>query len=185
MDSCDRQIADARATLADLERRRAYAKGAPTDTEMRELAAAQMRADAVYQGLGLGGAPPPVAGETPMPYRARLAEALQRYAYSDSLKKKNMDLFKLSTQVPDAFANFEDQILSEARRRGDDNTWSADGEIRERKIVDSTGRATTEFAGGSTLSWMDGFMSPRRRVRSYRDNNGNRYKSWASVNLKQ
>jgi hypothetical protein len=159
-----------------LERRAAYAKNAPTTDELRELAQVQARVDSTFRELGLQGAPPPVAGELPRQYRARLGERLQKFVYTDSVRKAN--LYKLSTLAPDAFDIFESQIHEEAKRRAADGTWSGDpdGGMRERKTVDAAGRAWTEFAGPSTLSWMDNFMMPRRRVRSVIDSRGERRK---------
>jgi hypothetical protein len=182
MNSLDKQVADAQAQLADLQRRQAYANGALTDSETREMEAAQLRADSAYKGLGLGGAPPRQLGETPVTYKARLAEGLQRYAYDDGLRK--MNLRTLANLAPTAFSNFETQVIAEATRRGDDGSWSADGNIREKKVLDAAGRAWTEYAGPSTLSWMDAFMMPRRKVRSYVDSRGALTNQYASLNLK-
>jgi hypothetical protein len=182
MNSLDRQIADAQAQLADLQRRRSYAAGALTDDETRDMEAAQLRADSAYKGLGLGGAPGRLPGELPAPYRARLAEGLQRYVYDDGLRKMNLRV--LANVATSAFSNFENQIIAEASRRGADGAWSPDGNIRERKVVDSTGRASTEFAGPSTLSWMADFMPARRRVRSVLNSRGEKITQYASINLK-
>jgi GNAT superfamily N-acetyltransferase len=174
--SLDRQVADARAALADLERRSAFAKGALTDSEKRDVEAAQIRADPAYQGLGLGRADARLSGELPMQYRARLAEGLQRYAYDENLRKLN--LRTLADVAPSAFSNFEAQIITEAVRRGDDGSWSPDGNMREiqRPRPGAPGMFNTEFCGPSTLAWMDVFMQPKRRVRSVLDSRGERRK---------
>jgi hypothetical protein len=116
----DHEVEVMRRQLADLERRSAYAKGALTDTETRDMEAAQLRADSAYQGLGLGGAPGRLPGELPAQYKARLVEGLQGYTYTDSLRK--MNLRTLANVAPTAFDNFETQVICRslaARRRWD------------------------------------------------------------------
>jgi hypothetical protein len=85
-DHWDDEATRLRNQLADLDRRTAFARGALTDGEMRSVREAQERADDVYRGLGLLAAPPPLAGELPWSYRARLAEGLQKYAYDPNLR---------------------------------------------------------------------------------------------------
>jgi hypothetical protein len=161
----DRQAAQKRAELADLERRAAYARGAPTSTEMRDSREAQARFDAVYVGAGFGGAPPPLVNEPLHAYRARLVEGLKNFVKPESRPLvEDMRKLAMNPATATAHEHFEERLLGEARATIADKTigdFRDPSQLRRIEKVSENGTRVIEWAG-SPRSWMERFSHPQR-----------------------
>lgn len=140
--------------VAELNDLKAKTRPVPED-EARDLAAEQVRADAVYAAHG-GSASRPVQGESLLAYRRRLASGMQKH----SAAWKGIDLATLPAPALElaAQAIYADAVVA-ARNPAD----VPEGTLREIVTVDSTGRRITSFAG-EPRSWMAQFSANRRRV---------------------
>jgi hypothetical protein len=100
-------------------------------------------------------APRYMEGETVDGYRKRLAGRVQQHA--PSLKDIN-----LRESVGTAFNLIEKQIYDEARREAVRPTTIPDGEMREMRKFDDTGRPFIEFHG-SPKAWLGDFSNGSKR----------------------
>jgi hypothetical protein len=100
-------------------------------------------------------APRYMEGETPDGYRKRLAGRVQQHA--PSMKDIN-----LRESIGTAFSLIEKQIYDEARREAVRPTTIADGEMRELKRYDATGRPFLEFHGHPS-AWLGEFSNGAKR----------------------
>jgi hypothetical protein len=100
-------------------------------------------------------APRYMEGETVDGYRKRLAGRVQQHA--PTLKDIN-----LRESVGTAFNLIEKQIYDEARREAVRPTTIPDGEMRELKRYDATGRPFTEFHG-SPKAWLGDYSNGAKR----------------------
>jgi hypothetical protein len=100
-------------------------------------------------------APCYMEGETTESYRKRLATRLQQHA--PSLKDINVRDTRGS-----AFDLIERQIYDEARREAVRPTTIPDGELRELKRYDDTGRPFIEWHG-SPKAWLGDFANGAKR----------------------
>jgi hypothetical protein len=100
-------------------------------------------------------APRYTEGETVDGYRKRLAGRVEQHA--PSLKDIN-----LRESVGTAFNLIEKQIYDEARREAVRPTTIPDGEMREMRKFDDTGRPFIEWHG-SPKAWMGDFANGAKR----------------------
>jgi hypothetical protein len=143
----------------------------PTNDELRQLVAAQERYDSIYAALECGGSPPPLKGEGPVAYRARLLEGLQPF----SEKHKSVNIHRLSRVDSDAFSLFETAIMSDAERVASDRSvgsFANRGELREVRVKDPVSKRETIEYRGSPSVWMRAFQPPAQCVTQFLDGNG-------------
>src|ERR1700679_3799896 len=100
-------------------------------------------------------APRYMEGETVDGYRKRLAGRVQQHAPS-------MQNVNLRESIGTGFDLIERQIYDEARREAVRPTTIPDGEMRELKKYDATGRPFLEFHG-SPKSWLGDFSNGAKR----------------------
>jgi hypothetical protein len=100
-------------------------------------------------------APRYMEGETADGYRKRLAGRIQEHA--PSMKEIN-----LRESVGSVFNLIEKQIYEEARREAVRPTTIPDGEMREIRKYDATGRPFIEWHG-SPKSWLGDFSNGAKR----------------------
>jgi hypothetical protein len=106
--------------------------------------------------------------ETPVSYRKRLATGLQQH--TPSLKDVNVRDTRGS-----AFDLVEKQIYDEARREAERPSNIPDGELREMRKFDATGRPFYEFFGRAS-TWMDQFShGTKKRVVGIKQDPNARY----------
>jgi hypothetical protein len=130
-----------------------------TMADRKDFVAAQSRAEALLQALGDSGAPPFVAGEGLVAYRARLATQFQKYAP----KYKNVDLNRVGDAS--AFEAIEDCIYADAAREAEHPTIFKAGELRAIRKADPSGRVITKYVGDPNACWDQfnpGFQYARR-----------------------
>lgn len=139
---------------AELDALKAQIRPVPED-EARDLAAEQVRADAVYAAHGAA-AGRPVQGETLLAYRRRLASGMQKH----SAAWKGIDLATLPGPALDLATQ---AIYADAQVAARNPADVPVGTLREIVTQDSTGRRITSFAG-EPATWMAQFTANRRRV---------------------
>ncbi len=132
----------------------------PTLEERNQIAAARVRADALYARLGRA-TPDILPGELPAAYRKRLAAGLQDC--SPQLRRTNMDA------VPDAaLGAIEDRIYQDALEASRQPTANPTGALRPHTYQDTTGHTVTEYFG-DPMAWMAPFMAQGSAVRIRRE----------------
>jgi hypothetical protein len=136
-----------RAQLAELKRKVDTLRRPASYAEKDAIAAAQLRADSIAQLFGTRAAPP-LTGENPMRYRARLLNRFKQH--SPRFQDEHFDHYSEA-----AMGVAEDVIFADASRaaRGDLNN----GGLVPVESRDAAGRLITKFAG-DPLSWMTAFM---------------------------
>jgi hypothetical protein len=117
-----------------------------------KIAEIQEQADDVLRPFHKS-APRSVEGETENSYRKRLAARIQQHAPS-------MQNINLRESTGSAFDLIEKQIYAEARREAVRPTTIPDGEMRELRKFDETGRSFIEWHG-SPKAWMDDYSKER------------------------
>jgi hypothetical protein len=100
-------------------------------------------------------APRYMEGETADGYRKRLASRVQQHAPS-------MKGINLRESIGTAFQLIEKQIYDEARREAVRPTTIPEGEMRELKRYDATGRPFLEFHGHPS-AWLGDFSNGAKR----------------------
>jgi hypothetical protein len=134
------------------------------------LTEARVRADEIYREFG-SSAPAPLRGEDDYSYRLRILDELRQH----SPKHRDMPLRALANMPDRAFIHVENEILADAQKAA--NNWAPPGQLREKVKTDSvTGRRITEYAGGSTLTWMETYMRPKKVFRGFNSNSGLKYR---------
>jgi hypothetical protein len=107
-------------------------------------------------------------GETTAGYRKRLATGLQQH--TQTLKDIN-----LRESIGTAYDLIEKQIYAEARKEAERPSNIPDGELREVKKYDTSGRPFYEFHGRPS-TWMDGFShGTKKRVVGIKQDPNARY----------
>ena len=150
----EKAMADAADMKARLDAIDAKMPKERSDSEVKELADAQARADSVLMAFGKQ-ARGPWNGETGIAYRRAFANELKVH----SPAWKDIDLSKL----PDAaLANAEADIYKCAADSAMSPATVPEGTLREIKRPDGTGRLRSEFAGDSDV-WMNRFKLPVNR----------------------
>lgn len=94
--------------------------------------------------------------ETPLEYRARLLATIQQKTNT----YPNHDFMTMAARDGAAARRLEQDILREAPRKLP---------LRETMSFDATGRAVSEFIGGSPRSWMQPFTLPGKRVTKWKE----------------
>ena len=125
------------------------------ETEAAELAAEQVRADAVYGQHGAH-ASRPVQGESLLAYRRRLAAGMQKHSPAWA----GIDL---ATLPADALQVATTAIYADAVNAARNPVDVPQGTLREVVTQDSTGRRISTFHG-EPRSWMSDFVATRRRI---------------------
>jgi hypothetical protein len=123
-------------------------------TDETKMAEKQEAADEVLKPFHQF-APRYMEGENLNSYSKRLAGRVQQHA--PSMKDIN-----LRESVGTAFDLIEKQIYDEARREAVRPTTIPNGEMRELKKYDTTGRPFIEFHG-SPKAWLDDFSNGAKR----------------------
>jgi len=141
-------------------------EAAKKDEEEAAYADAQAKADSVYAAFGKS-ASRPLAGESLMSYRKRMARGLQ--AYSDAYK----DVSLASIKDAKLLAIAEKQIYSDALIAAKSPTMYAADQLIEIHEKDRAGRTITKFKG-SMEAWLGDFKVPSLRAKSFNLNNNQR-----------
>jgi len=153
-DAAEKAEADAKARLDAVEE--AVKKAMPverSDEEAAEMADAQARCDSVASMFGKH-ARAPIAGESPIAYRRRLASEYKQH----SAAWKDVDLAAL----PDnALRNAEAAIYADAQTAARTPVGLAPGQLREIKRESAAGHKISEFTGDPN-GWMNYFKPPMR-----------------------
>jgi hypothetical protein len=119
----------------------------PTMSSQSDFIAAQAKADRVAKAYN-DSAPPPLAGERLLDYRARLASEYKKYSRSF----KDSDLHKIGD--PTAMSGIEDVIYADAAREAVHPTGGfRPGELRAVVSQDATGRKITKYYGDPGACW--------------------------------
>jgi hypothetical protein len=146
-------------------RQRQHSVSIASDAEDRNRGRAhQLEWDAAYSNLGRI-APAQRDNETSEAYRLRLASGVQNCSPDHA----DLDLETVLFRQPPSFREtILSQIRQDALRPEARHVGIADGEIREFKRRDESGREVTEFASKNGLTFIHQMMaqtSPRRVVR--------------------
>ena len=120
-----------------------------------ELAALQEKADEALRMFNQS-APRAMDGETVASYRRRMAAELQPYAPS----MKDINIYE---SAGSAFDLIEKEIYDGARREVNNPTMIPEGQLREVRKTDQSGRPYTEFHG-KVSTWLSHFTGPRRKL---------------------
>lgn len=140
-------------------------EAAKKDEEEAMYADAQAKADSVYAAFGKS-ASRPLAGESLLKYRTRMARGLQ--AYSDAYKEVNLASIKDAKLLAIA----EKQIYSDALIAAKSPTMYAADQLIEIHEKDRAGRTITKFKG-SMEAWLGDFKVPSLRAKSFNLANNN------------
>jgi hypothetical protein len=141
-------------------------EAAKKDEEEAMYADAQAKADSVYAAFGKS-ASRPLAGESLLKYRTRMARGLQ--AYSDAYKDVNLASIKDAKLLSIA----EKQIFADALMAAKSPTMYAADQLIEIHEKDRAGRTITKFKG-SMEAWLGDFKVPSMRAKSFNLNNNQR-----------
>ena len=149
-DSAARADAEQKAAIAEMQAR-IDALTKPISPEDRDaLAKAQARADSVFQMFGES-ALAPLAAETPIAYRQRLASKLQKHSAASA------DI-KLDALTEKAFVQIEDRIYADAQARAMSPEIAVAGRLIPHVRKDSAGREITTYTGDMD-AWLRMFKS--------------------------
>ena len=146
MDSVRRENAEMRRKIEQMEARFKPLSHADRDA----LSQAQARADGVAQMFGKQ-VNAPLAGESPISYRKRLAESFKKY--SPKMKEVRMD-----SLAGAAFDIVEDQIYSDAQAAALSPEAITAGQLIPIVRKDSSGREITTYQGDMN-GWLNAFKS--------------------------
>lgn len=124
-----------------------------------ELTEAQAKADSAYAACGKK-APTPFSGESPMNYRKRCLEAMQKH--SERFKDANIRAIADSVSL----SSLEEHIYAEARKVIEAEMASTKGMLYPQVRKDAVGRQITEYRGDMN-SWLDNFKMPPARVKKF------------------
>ena len=119
-----------------------------------KLASIQEKADQTLR-LFNESAPRSLEGETVAQYERRMAEKIQRHA-------PNFQSVNINECMGSAFNLIEKQIYEDARQEAARPTQIPDGELREVKAMDQSGRVMSTFYGRPS-AWMNQFGDTRKR----------------------
>jgi hypothetical protein len=127
--------------------------------------AARDRADAVVRAYGdAEGAPPPVAGERLLDYRARLLAPFQKY----SERFKTVNLAKIQDAI--AFGSLENEIYADAMKALRSGVDVPAGGLRAIITRDATGLARfKEYVASDPGACWNQFKRPTQFVRAWRN----------------
>jgi hypothetical protein len=140
-DAVAKELADTKARLAALEKKypdiEARLPKARTDEDHYRMVTAQAKADSVYLKFGKR-APIPLDGETEIGYRRRIAQDLKQHG-----EWKDAEL----AHFPEgpAFDKIESKVYADAIFTAEHPADLPEGQLREVKNTDETGRTITSF----------------------------------------
>lgn len=143
---------DIRKAMADMAAR---LPAQMSDADHAELSSAQARADGVFNCFGKQ-APPPMAAETPIAYRVRLADALKTHS-----KWKDADLRKIAATDTATFAGIEPQIYHDAEVVARSPATVPSGQLRAVTKLSGSGHKIIEWRG-EPAAWMNQFAGPAK-----------------------
>jgi hypothetical protein len=124
---------------------------------------AQQKWQPVYQAFGdMQGAPGILNGESDIDYRVRLVSKFQQH----SKVFKDSDLAKIAGIDVKTFEAIEDSIRADAMGALQDPSTFQDGELREVRTQDPSGRTITKYLGRDGALW-DRINPPYRLVRRF------------------
>lgn len=160
----DSQIADAqarentalKAQIKAMEDRMNRAFRPLSASDRDELARVQARGDNLAQMFG-DSVNPPLAGESVIEYRKRLASKFQRH--SDSTKGIKLDALDESS-----FGIIEERIYADAQKAAHNPDAPAEGRLVAIKSQDGAGRTITKYHG-DPKAWLKPFMAKGMSIR--------------------
>jgi hypothetical protein len=117
--------------------------------------AAQAEAHSVLSMHGRP-APPPLQGEPFLRYDRRLTDEVKRYA-------PNFKDVSLHDAGGATYPILKKQVFADALQEARRPTMIPEGELREVKRVDQSGRPFSEFYG-SPRAWLNDFSAPKKRL---------------------
>ena len=155
-DANARENADLKRRIADMEARITRATRPISANDRDELARVQQRSEGLAQMFG-DSISPPLAGETPIEYRKRMAGKFQRY--SDSTKG-----IKLDALDDASFGVIEERIFADAQAAAHNPDAPPEGRLIAIKTQDGAGRTITKYHG-DPKAWLKPFMAKGMAVR--------------------
>lgn len=164
MDAQARENAALKQRITDMDARMNRMLRPLSADDRDELATVQKRADSLAQMFG-DSVTPPLAGETPIEYRKRMAAKFQKY--SDSTKG-----IKLEKLDEASFSVIEDRIFSDAQAASASPSNVPEGKLFAVKSQDAAGRTVTRYHG-SPKAWLKPFMAKSVSIR-FADSNARR-----------
>jgi hypothetical protein len=150
MDAQARENAELKRRIADMDARMTRMLRPLSADDRDELARVQKRADSLAQMFG-DSITPPLAGETPIEYRKRMAAKFQKY--SDSTKG-----IKIEALDEKSFGVIEDRIFGDAQAAAASPSNVPEGKLFAIKSQDAAGRTITQYHG-SPKAWLKPFMA--------------------------
>jgi hypothetical protein len=163
-DAQSRENAELRKLIASMNARLNRATQPLSAADRDELAKTQARADSLAQMFG-DSVTPPLAGETPIEYRRRMAAKFQKH----SAGVKNVKLDALDAE---SFGVIEGLIYSDAQAAAMKPGSPVKGRLIAIKSTDEAGRTITRYQGDMD-AWLAPFKAPGMRV-AFRQSNGAR-----------
>lgn len=148
-----RQLADMQAKVDSLLKPRSH-------DDSNALSQAQSRADSLAQMFG-DKVPAPLAGETPIAYRKRLASRFQKH----SATLKTEDISRLDGQ---SFALVEDKIYADAQAAALSPANLPEGRVIAQTTIDAAGRHITRYVGDIKAAFAP-FMAKAQVIRINRN----------------
>src|SRR6266404_4702339 len=108
--SVGEDVAAVRRAQSRIESRLNDVQGRPqTNSELRACREIQVRFDDTFRDLEMSNAPPPLGGESPRSYRARLLSAIQPYSETH----RGSDLYRVAAVDSTVMDILEREIFSE------------------------------------------------------------------------
>lgn len=156
MDAQARENASLKRLIADMDARMQRLTRPVSAADRDELARVHKRADSLAQMFG-DSATPPLAGETPIEYRKRMAAKFQKF--SDSTKG-----IKVEKLDEASFAVIEDRIFADAQAVAASPDHVPEGKLLAIKSQDAAGRTITQYHG-SPKAWLKPFMAKNLSIR--------------------
>jgi len=155
-DAQAKENADLRQRIADMDARFSRLVRPLSATDRDELARVQQRADTLAQMFG-DSITPPLAGETPIEYRKRMAGKFQKH--SSGTKG-----IKLDALDDTSFGVIEERIFADAQAAAMNPDKPLDGRLVAIKSTDGAGRTITKFHG-DPKAWLGPFKARGMTVR--------------------
>ena len=149
--------ADADKLRADMEELKKNQPRALSDSEREELSEAQAKADSVANAFGER-ASAPMAGETPLGYRKRLASKFKVH----SKQYAEIDLNAVADSA--LFGIIEKSIYADAQAAAFSPATVVPNQLRPIVRADATGRQITTYAGDPAATWAPFQLKARRVV---------------------
>jgi len=155
-DSQSRTDAELRSQIASLNARITSMTAQPSIEERDAMAAAQARADQVARLFG-DSVTAPLAGESSIDYRKRLASRFQKHC-------KKFSAVRLDALDGAVFDEVERTIYADAQALALSPSSAPEGRLIPVVTIDAAGRNVTRFHG-DPMAWMKHFMTGSTTVR--------------------